>query len=129
MEEEYPDEEKFESCSADSESGADARAPADEQWNAEKNGFAIAALVLGIVGVLLACSSGFGIAASILAIVFGKLALTRREGSETMANAGFILGIVGTALNALVLVFVFLTVISVFTLPFIAMMPMALAAV
>lgn len=52
------------------------------------NGMAIAALVLGIVGLFF-----LGIVLGILAIVFGYLAL-KRAGRTGMAKAGLILGVI-----------------------------------
>ena len=74
----------------------------------ETDGFAIASLVLGILGLV----SGVGLLLSILAIVFGSIS-KRRISEEPgikgqgMAKAGFILGIIGCALAALLLIFLF----------------------
>ena len=65
-----------------------------------KEGFAIASLVLGILGVF---SSSFGLA-SVLAIIFG--ALGRKSKKQGLAKAGLILGIIG-------LVFAVLSVVAI----------------
>jgi hypothetical protein len=72
------------------------------------NGFAVASLVLGIVGVVLSLTLRVGLICDVLAIVFGALGYRRaREGAPNggLAKAGMILGIVG--LGALVLLFIF----------------------
>lgn len=70
----------------------------DGQVMAPQNGFAIAALVLGLIG-LSSLLCGPGIISSILAIIFGVLGRKKAEqGLSTnggMANAGLILGIIG----------------------------------
>lgn len=58
-------------------------------------GFAIAALIIGVVSVL---TAGFGLILPILAIVFGAIALTqnkkkKEEGAFGMALAGLIMGV------------------------------------
>jgi hypothetical protein len=54
-------------------------------------GFAVASLVLGLVGLFV-----FPIVSGILAIVFGSLRLRAGSAGRGMAIAGFVLGIVGT---------------------------------
>ncbi len=60
-----------------------------------KEGFAIASLVLGILGVF---SSSFGLT-SILAIIFGALGKSSKK--QGLAKAGLILGIIGLVLAVL----------------------------
>src|SRR6266705_1199579 len=60
---------------------------------ADSNGFAVASLVLGIVGVVLTITFIFGLICDVLAIVFGALGRTKaREGAENegLATAGLI---------------------------------------
>lgn len=68
---------------------------------APQNGMGIAALVLGIIGVLGCCTFIF----SILAIIFGWLGMKRaNDGLATnkgMAMAGMILGIVGVVFSVI----------------------------
>ena len=67
---------------------------------------ATASLILGIlsiIGVFLPCLGIFSIIFGILAIVLGRMGLKKAQlgnGDTNMAKAGFILGIVGTAVNA-----------------------------
>jgi hypothetical protein len=75
--------------------------PPSGPWGQKStNGFAIAALVLGIAGWIV-CGVG-----SILAIIFGFIAQGQirqsegRQGGEGMAKAGIILGFIGVALIA-----------------------------
>ena len=73
-----------------------------------RNGMGTAALVLGIVGVVLSWTVYLGVVAGILAIVFGAIGLGRvRRGEATnrgAAKAGLILGIVAVALLMLLVV-------------------------
>ncbi len=71
-----------------------AEAPADEP----AKGFAIASMVCGIVAFF--C---FGIILGVLAIVFGYIAKNKGN-NGSMAKAGFILGIIATALSLVSLV-------------------------
>lgn len=70
---------------------------------APQNGMGTAALVLGIVQFL--CLGPIG---AILAVIFGKIGMNRADqGLATnrgAAKAGFILGIIGLVLSALVLI-------------------------
>lgn len=81
--------------------GAPAPVPGGPQ--PQTSGMAIAALVLGIVGMLMCCF----FVPSVLGIVFGTIGMrdVRESGGaktgEGLAKAGFILGIIGTALGVL----------------------------
>lgn len=75
------------------------------------SGYAIASLILGIAGFF-----AFPIVPSILAIVFGRkaqeaIARDPTLGGDGLATAGIVLGWVGIALLAIVLVFVVLLVV------------------
>lgn len=67
-----------------------------------QNGFGVASLVLGIVGIPLLLLCYLGVPCSILAIIFGALGmkLADRGAADNggMAKAGFILGLVGIGL-------------------------------
>ncbi len=66
----------------------------------EKKGMSIAALVLGIVSVVLFCFSYVSIPCAILAIIFGILG--KKKGGAGMAKAGLVLGIIALAIVILV---------------------------
>jgi len=70
-----------------------------------KNGMGVAALVLGILGVI---PLVFPIIMSILAIIFGGIGRSRATRGEAtnkgVATAGLVLGIIGTLLNFLFLI-------------------------
>ena len=73
------------------------------------NGFAVASLVLGVVGVVMTVTFRIGLISDVLAVVFGALGITRaREGAPNggLAKAGMILGLVGLGLLLLLLVVV-----------------------
>lgn len=80
-----------------------------EKPQQRSNGFAVASLVLGIVGLVLTITVVLGLICDVLAVVFGALGRTRaRDGAEngSLATAGMILGLVGLGLLlALVIVF------------------------
>jgi hypothetical protein len=83
------------------------RYPAGGGALARTNGFAVAALVLGIVSVV-AC---FLVVPSLLAVIFGAVALNQIKQQPTaysgrgMAIAGLVLGLVGLAIFVLVVAF------------------------
>ena len=71
------------------------------------NGFAVASLVLGIVGLVLTVTIFLGLICDVLAVVFGALGRTRaRDGAEngSLATAGLILGLVGLGLLLAIIV-------------------------
>lgn len=100
--------------SAPDRPAVDARSPTFVQPSAEQhNGQAIAALVLGIFGlVVLVLSIGllfiFALPCSVAAWIVGVRARRRADrgeaGQRGLAQAGMILGLVGTALGAIALV-------------------------
>ena len=67
----------------------------------KRPGAAVAALVLGILGILTSCAFGvgavFGIIAIILAIVAGK----KQKEKDGVRTTGLVLGIVGTGISLL----------------------------
>lgn len=78
---------------------------------APSNAFAIAALVLGVVGLVLTPAVRLAFAIDVMAVVFGAFGMTRaREGARDggLAKAGLILGLVGLGL-LLLLVLLFHT--------------------
>ena len=80
-------------------------------------GLAVASMVIGIVSFVLACGYGIGLLGSPVALVMGRVSMKRIDqsggqlGGRGMAQAGFIMGIIGTVL--LVLALIALTVIII----------------
>jgi hypothetical protein len=118
-------------ASAHSAAPPSASAPARDWWHADRpvaapyeapvkvqapgNGHAVAALVLGIAGLVLFFAAGFGLLfvlnlpCSVLAWVLGRTGTRRVDRGETtarrgMAQAGMVLGIVGTVVGTLAVV-------------------------
>jgi hypothetical protein len=75
-----------------------------------RNGFGVAALVLGILSLPAAVTVIFGILLGVLAIIFGALGRGRAKKGEAtnggMATAGLALGIAGVVLSLLLAAFV-----------------------
>ena len=69
---------------------------------AEKKGFSIASMVLGIVSLVCCCIWYISIPCSILAIVFSIVG--KKKGGKGMATAGLVLGIIAIALYVLLVV-------------------------
>ncbi|MBQ8173899.1 MAG: DUF4190 domain-containing protein [Clostridia bacterium] len=65
-----------------------------------KNGFSIAALVLGIISIVCCCIDYLGLVCAILAIVFAVLDKKRNAAMNGMALAGLICGIIGAVICA-----------------------------
>jgi hypothetical protein len=71
------------------------------------DGLGLAAMVIGIVSLVLMCGYGLGLLGSPAALIMGRISMNRidrsegRLGGRGMAQAGFILGIVGTVLLVL----------------------------
>lgn len=84
---------------------------------APNDGGAIAAMVVGIVSLVFACGYGVGLLLSPVAIFLGRSAMKRidasqgRLGGRGFAQAGFIMGIVGTIFLVLLLALVVLFVV------------------
>jgi len=78
----------------------------------QENGKGIASLVLGIISCALillgALGAIFGLVTGILAIVFAvqqrKIDVENKVEKNGMRMAGFVLGIIGTTLNAIILI-------------------------
>ncbi len=77
---------------------------------AQNEGMAVASMVIGIVSFVLACGYGIGLLGSPVALVMGRISMKRIDqsggqlGGRGMAQAGFILGIIGTVLLVLALI-------------------------
>ncbi len=78
--------------------------------SAPTDGKALAAMITGIVSLVLACGYGVGLLASPVAWYLGKSSMNRIDASQGqlggrgMAQAGMILGIIGTVLLVLAIV-------------------------
>ncbi len=75
------------------------------------NGYATAALVLGILSLLLFWTFGVGIVLGILAVVFGVLGRNRAKemgpnGNAGRATAGAVIGVLGTIGGAIFIVLI-----------------------
>jgi hypothetical protein len=84
------------------------------------DGLGLAAMIVGIVSLVLSCGYGIGLLGSPVALVMGRISMKRidrsggRLGGRGLALAGFILGIVGTVLLVLaVIVVVVIIVVAV----------------
>ena len=81
-------------------------------------GMAVAAMVIGIVSLVLACGYGVGLLGSPVAMIMGRVSMNRIDrsngqlGGRGMAQAGFILGIVGTVLLALAIIAVVVIIVA-----------------
>lgn len=65
----------------------------------EKKGLSIAAMVLGIISIVLFCIWYVSLPCAILAIIFGIVGM--KKGGKGMAIAGLVLGIIAVALDGL----------------------------
>jgi hypothetical protein len=76
----------------------------------QNEGLAVASMVIGIVSFALACGYGLGLLGSPVALVMGRISMKRIDqsggqlGGRGMAQAGFIMGIIGTVLLVLALI-------------------------
>ena len=70
-------------------------------YDETKCAFSVASLVLGVLGI---CS--FSIIPSILAIVFGAIAMNKKQGVKGFSVAGIVLGIVSLVLAVALIVFI-----------------------
>lgn len=71
---------------------------------AKSNGLAIAALVLGIIGLVTCWVPFLGLALGVLAVIFGILGLRRRPVGKGMSIAGIVLGALAVIGGILILV-------------------------
>ena len=83
----------------------------------QTDGLALGAMVVGIVSLVLTCGYGVGLLGSPVALVLGRISMKRidrsggRLGGRGMAQAGFILGIIGTVLLVLALIAVVVVIV------------------
>jgi uncharacterized protein DUF4190 len=91
--------------------------PSSYAQPAPNEGLAVASMVVGIVSIVLTCLYGIGLLGSPVALVLGRVSMKRIDrsqgqlGGRGMAQAGFILGIIGTVLLILALVAVVTVII------------------
>jgi len=78
----------------------------------EKKGLSIAAMVLGIIAIVLCCAWYISIPCAILAIIFGIIG--RKRAGKGMATAGVVLGIIAIALMILVVVWASVFIAAIF---------------
>lgn len=84
----------------------------------QNEGMAVASMVIGIVSLVLACGYGVGLLGSPAAMIMGRVSMKRIDrsngqlGGRGMAQAGFILGIIGTVLLVLGIILVIVLVIA-----------------
>ncbi len=75
----------------------------------KNDGFSIAALIFGIVGILCGCC-GCGYLFNIIAIIFGAVSKKNFEGKKSgLAVAGIVLGAIGVVLSIIMLVILIAT--------------------
>jgi len=82
------------------------------QQQKDKKGFSIAALVLGIVAIVLCCVWYISIPCGILAIVFGTIGL--RSSKRGMSIAGIITGVIGMILSIVLVIAIVMLGVSIF---------------
>jgi hypothetical protein len=70
-----------------------------------KQGLAVTALVLGIVGLVTGWIPVWGVIVGVFAILFGVIALAKKQ-SKGMAISGLVMGVVSIVMSAIVLAFV-----------------------
>lgn len=84
---------------------------------APQNGMGVAALVLGIVGLVFCL--GYSIILPLLAVIFGAIGRKKADqglaNNKGMATAGFVMGIIGLAIGS---TWIILSLIGALTTPF-----------
>lgn len=78
---------------------------ADGPVNGNKKGMAIAAMVLGILSVVLCCLWYIAIPAGLIAVILGALSM-KDPSSKAFAITGIITGIIGLVIGILWIVFI-----------------------
>jgi hypothetical protein len=83
----------------------------------QNDGMAVASMVIGIVSLVLMCGYGIGLLGSPAALIMGRISMKRidrsegRLGGRGFAQAGFILGIIGTILLVLAIIAVVILIV------------------
>ena len=73
--------------------------PTAQNQNSKSNGLAIASLVLGILGLVLACL-GIGAIIGAIAVIFAIIVLATHKGGKGLAIAGLVTGIIAIIIGA-----------------------------
>ena len=84
----------------------------NKETTKDKKGLAIAAMVLGIVAIVLCLIWYISIPCGILAIIFGAISL--KSTNKGMALSGVITGIVGIILSIVIIAIILISAISIF---------------
>jgi hypothetical protein len=80
-------------------------------------GLGLAAMIIGIVSLVLSCGYGIGLLGSPAALIMGRISMKRIDrsggqlGGRGLAMTGFILGIVGTVLLVLAIIAVVVIIV------------------
>ena len=75
----------------------------DKGFDESKKGLSIAALVLGIISILISYVVGVGLLVSILAVIFGGICLNLKQGVKGFAITGLVLGIISLSLQVILI--------------------------
>ena len=87
----------------------------DEPKKAGKTWMPIAALVLGIISIVLSCT-GYNIITGIIAIIFGAIYMSKKQPERRgMAIAGLVLGIVSIVIFVIFIIVIVVFAVSMFS--------------
>lgn len=84
---------------------SDAHSVTNDSELPENTGTAIASMVLGIVSIVLCCSSLLGVICGVIAIVLAQKEKNEGRGESGFVKAGLICGIIGAILSGLALLY------------------------
>ena len=91
--------------------------PPPYQVTPPNDGLGLAAMIIGIVSLVLSCGYGIGLLGAPAALIMGRISMKRIDrsqgtlGGRGMALAGFILGIIGTVLLVLAIIAVVVIIV------------------
>lgn len=71
----------------------------------KENGFGIASMILGIIGLLFSCCYGIGFFPALLGTLFGAIGLAQKEQSHSTAIAGLTCSIITIPLSIVAIFF------------------------
>lgn len=83
----------------------------DDSEIPESTGTAIASMVLGIVSIVLCCSSIFGLISGIVAIILAQKERNSGRADNGYVKAGLVCGIIGAILSGLILIYYIIVMI------------------